>query len=184
MTNSSGHVGSTVTGPHATIRGRGRASNGSAPMRSPFRASTRNTSAWRRRPAGWSARRLGNPVTSPASVDARLRHDIEPRRLAARDEAVHRRGRRADGTLPRGDRVARARYWSRRATSGPSAVIPVGVPGAPTRRPSACANLSLPSLCKRQRTPCRATTSLSPPFSRLRNGARPLNSLPGLNSQS
>ena len=62
-------------------------------------------------------------------------------------------------------------------SAGPSDVTPVGVPGLPTKRPSACAYLSMPSL-RRVRNAVPGVTSLSPSFSPRRNGPRPLNSLP------
>ena len=61
--------------------------------------------------------------------------------------------------------------------------MPVGVPGLPTKRPSACAYLSMPSL-RKVRNAVPGVTSLSPSFSPRRNGPRPLNSLPRPSSQS
>src|SRR6202790_2029586 len=62
-------------------------------------------------------------------------------------------------------------------SAGPSAVMPVGVPGLPTKRPSASAYLSIPSL-RSVRNAVPGVTSLSPSFKPRRKGPRPLNSLP------
>jgi hypothetical protein len=110
-----------------------------------------------------------------AQFDLRFRRDRDPVRFAACDEFV--------------DLAKRARRKCRLAMvdraepeigggAGPSAVIPVGVPGLPTKRLSAWAYSSMPSLRNVR------VTSLSPSFSPRRKGPRPLNSLSRSSSES